>query len=80
MDLHLTKLYYPKSQIDYVFMYKKWNNSGSNREAYSSFESVSSDHRIVTAKIWLSLRRNTIRTTTAVHYGWFPLNKMYIRD
>ena len=46
-----------------------------NCEAYSSFEGVSSDHRIVTAKIRLSLRRNAARTTTTVHY-----NNRDIRD
>ena len=44
-----------KAQIDYVFINKKWKNSTMNCEAYSSFEGVSSDHRIVTAKIRLSL-------------------------
>ena len=44
-----------KAHIDYVFINKKWNNSALNCEAYSSFEGVSSDHRIVTAKIRLSL-------------------------
>ena len=47
-----------KAQIDYVFINKKWNNRTLNCEAYSSFEGASSDHRIVTAKIRLSLRRN----------------------
>ena len=32
-----------KSQIDYVFINKKWNNSAVNCEAYFSFEGVSSD-------------------------------------
>ena len=48
-----------KAQIDYVFINKKWKNSAMNWEAYSSFEGVSSDHRIVMAKIRLSLRKNT---------------------
>ena len=43
-----------KSQIDYVLINKKWKNSAMNCEAYSSFEGVSTDHRIVTAKIRLS--------------------------
>ena len=46
-----------KAQIDYVFINKKWKNSVMNCEAYSSFEGVSSDHRIVMAKIRLSLRK-----------------------
>ena len=40
-----------KAQIDYVFINRKWKNSAMNYEAYSSFEGVSSNHRIVTAKV-----------------------------
>ena len=58
-----------KAQIDYVFMNKKWKNSTIN------FEGVSSDHRIVTAKIRLSLRKNTTK-----HYDWALLNHRDIRD
>ena len=46
-----------KAQIEYVFINRKWKNSAMNCEAYSSFTGVSSDHRIVTAKLWLSLRK-----------------------
>ena len=49
-------------------------------EAYSSFEGVSSDHRIVTAKIRLSLRKNATRTATPKHYDWALLNNRDIRD
>ena len=51
-----------------------------NCEAYSSFEGVSTDHRIVTAKIWLSLRKNSKRTATTKHYDWALLNNRDIRD
>ena len=44
-----------KAQIDYIFINKKWKNSTMNCEAYSSFIGVSSDLRIVMAKIRLSL-------------------------
>ena len=44
-----------KAQIDYVLINKKWKNSMMNCEAYSSFEGVSSNHQIVTAKIRLSV-------------------------
>ena len=54
-----------KAQIDYVFINKKWKNSAIDCEAYSSFEGVSSDHRIVTAKIRLSLRKK--RQTNSDH-------------
>ena len=51
-----------------------------NCEAYSSFEGVSTDHRIITAKIRLSLRKNATRTTTIVHYDWTLFNNRDIRD
>ena len=51
-----------------------------NCEAYPSFEGVFSDHRIVSAKIQLSLRRNTAQITTTVHYDWSLLNNKDIRD
>ena len=41
---------------------------------------MSSDHRIVTAKIRLSLRNNATRTATTKHYGWALLNNRDIRD
>ena len=52
-----------KTQIDYVFINKKWKNSTMNCEAYSSFEGVSS-----TAKLRRSLRKNATRTVTTKHY------------
>ena len=69
-----------KAQIDYVFINRKWKNSAMNCEAYSSFEGVSSDHRIVTAKVWLSLRKNATRKATTKHYDWALLNNRDIRD
>ena len=61
-------------------MDKKWINSALNCEAYSSFEGVSSDHRIITAKIRLSVRRNLAQTTTTAYYGWFQPNNKDIGD
>ena len=69
-----------KAQIDYVLISKKWKNSALNCEAYSSFEGVSTDHRIVTAKIRLSLRKNAKRTVTTKHYDWALLNNKDVRD
>ena len=57
-----------KAQIDYLFINRKWENSAMNCEAYSTFEGVSSDHRIVTAKIRLSLRKNATRTATIMAF------------
>ena len=68
-----------KAQIDYVFINKKWNNSILNCKAYSSFEGVSFDHRIVMAKIRLSLRRKAARIITVL-YDWSLLNNRDIRD
>ena len=65
-----------KAQIDYVFINKKWKNC----KAYSSFEGVSSDYRIVTAKIRLSLRKNATWTATTKHYDWALLTNRDIRD
>ena len=69
-----------KAQIDDVFINKKWKNSAMNCKAYSSFEGVSSDHQIVTAKIRISLRKNDTRTATTKHYDWALLNNRGIRD
>ena len=69
-----------KAQIDYLFINRKWKNSTMNCEAYSTFEGVSSDHRIVTAKIRLSLRKNATRTVTTRHYDWALLNNRDIKD
>ncbi|XP_078661569.1 uncharacterized protein LOC144905694 [Branchiostoma floridae x Branchiostoma belcheri] len=46
-----------KYQLDYVLIRRKWRNSMLNVEAYSSFASVGSDHRIVSARVRLSLRK-----------------------
>ena len=43
-------------QIDYVLIRSKWRNSITNTEAYSSFSSLNSDHRVVTTTVSLSLR------------------------
>lgn len=45
-----------RSQIDYILIRKKWRNSIRNCQAYSSFSSIGSDHRIVSCTTCLSLR------------------------
>ena len=48
---------------------KEWTNSALNCEAYSTFSTVGSDHRIVSAKIRLSLR--ACKTANKkVRYNW----------
>ena len=56
-----------KAQLDYIIINQKWKNSVKNCGAYNSFVSVASDHRIVTAKIRLSLRANKENVTTTYH-------------
>lgn len=45
-----------RAQLDYILARKKWLNSIMNVEAYNTFSTIGSDHRVVTAKIKLSLR------------------------
>ena len=45
-----------RSQIDYILILNKWKNSVRNCQAFSSFSSVGSDHRIVSCTTCLSLR------------------------
>ena len=45
-----------RAQIDYLIFRKKWRNSIHDSRSYSSFCSVSSDHRVVSARVKLSLR------------------------
>ena len=47
-----------KYQLDYILVRKKWRNSIKNAEAYNTFASVGSDHRMVSARIRLSLRKS----------------------
>ena len=43
-------------QLDYILVRRKWRSSVLNAEPYSSFQSVGSDHRVVTVRLRLSLR------------------------
>ena len=62
-----------KAQLDYIIINKKWQNSARNCRAYNSFVTVSSDHRIVTAKIQLSLRANKKKTSGTIRHDWSHL-------
>ena len=50
-----------------------------NWEVYSSFKGVSSNHRIVTAKMRLSLRK-TPQNSDHQHYDWPLLNNRDFQD
>ena len=59
-----------RCQLDYILANKKWQNSFLDTEAYSSFSSIGSDHRVVTAKVRLSLRANGKTPPRKVRYDW----------
>lgn len=51
-----------KREIDYILINTKWKNSTLNCEAYNTFFTVGSDHRILTTKLRLSLRQSKSST------------------
>ena len=55
--------------LDYIGINTKWRNSVKNVEAYSSFASAGSDHRIVTMRVKLSLRAPP-KTVTRARFDW----------
>ena len=55
-------------QLDYILVRKKWRNSVKNAEAYNSFNTARSDHRVVTANVRLSLR--VPKAKARVKYDW----------
>ena len=61
-----------KSRIDFILVNKKWKNSVMNAEAYNCFSSLGSDHRVLTAKIKLSLR-TAASTPRKIRYDWSVL-------
>ena len=54
---------------------KKWQNSMMNSQAYNCFASTGSDHRIVTARVRLSLRANSKTQPKKMKYDWSLLQK-----
>ncbi|XP_062924611.1 craniofacial development protein 2-like, partial [Mobula hypostoma] len=46
-----------RKQLDYILVRTKWRNCVINTEAYSTFNSVSSDHRVVSMQVRLSLQQ-----------------------
>ena len=45
-----------RAQLDYILFRKKWRNNVKDSRAYSTFSSVGSNHRVVSAILKLSLR------------------------
>ena len=59
-----------RAQLDHIIITKKWKNSALNCQAFNTFEGVSSDHRIVTSTLRLSLRANNKKSPTFPPYDW----------
>ena len=68
-----------KTQVDYIMVNKKWKNTVHDCEAYNTFSSVGSDHRIVTAKLKLSLRTSRA-PTQRTNYDWTALRDSEMKD
>ena len=64
-----------KCQLDYILIRKKWRNSIHNAEAYNSFASVGSDHRIITSRIRLSLRSSCKSPPKQLKLDWSRLRE-----
>ena len=62
-----------RAQLDYLIINNKWRNSAKNCRAFNSFVSVSSDHRVVSARLRLTLRANKKKITTTTAYDWSVL-------
>ena len=68
-----------KTQVDYILVNRKWKNSVKNVEAYSAFSSIGSDHRVVTAKIKLSLRMSKSKARKK-QYDWSILERKELQE
>ena len=60
-----------KTQVDYILVNRKWKNSVHNCEAFNSMSSLGSDHRVVCAKVKISLRRS--KAPSVNNYDWAAL-------
>ena len=68
-----------KSQIDFILVNKKWKNSLKNCEAYSSFSSIGSDHRILSGEIKLSFRTKKAEPRKQL-YDWSQLKNNNLQE
>ena len=64
-----------KHQLDYILVRKKWRKSIRNCEAYNTFISLGSYHRIVVANVTLSLRASKQIAKRKPKFVW-----NYLRD
>lgn len=55
-------------QLDYILVRRKWRNSVTNAELYSSLGTVGSDHRVVSLRVRRSLR--VPKPSLRIRYDW----------
>ncbi|KAJ8384488.1 hypothetical protein AAFF_G00205090 [Aldrovandia affinis] len=55
-------------QLDYILVRRKWRTLILNAESYSTFDSVGSDHRVVSTRVRLSLR--VPKPSPRIHHDW----------
>ena len=72
MWTHLSDGTLNKGQLDFVLIRRKWRNSLKNTEAYNTFQSLGSDHRVVVSKVKVSFRCSR-RPPKRVHYDYSAL-------
>ncbi|XP_066923743.1 uncharacterized protein [Clytia hemisphaerica] len=63
------------SQIDFVLYRKRWQNSIHDCQAFSSSNPIGSDHRIVTARVKLSVRRPSPSTSKKLFWQSLTFDK-----
>ena len=62
-----------KHQLDYILVRNKWSKSIKNCEAYNTFISLGSDHRIIVSNVILSLRASKQIAKRRPKYVWSDL-------
>ena len=72
MWTHLSDGTLNKGQIDYILIRRKWRNSLKNTEAYNTFQSLGSDHRVVVSKVKVSFRKSR-KPSKRIHYDYSAL-------
>ncbi|KAL5260700.1 hypothetical protein ACHWQZ_G010752 [Mnemiopsis leidyi] len=72
MWTHLSDGTLRKGQLDFILIRQKWRNSLKNTEAFNTFQSVGSDHRMVGCWVKLSFRSSK-KPARREHYDYSTL-------
>lgn len=60
-----------KSQVDYILVNNKWINSIKDNAAFNTYASLGSDHRVLRARVKISLRK--CKSPKRTNYDWSVL-------